>query len=113
MEGYKKFFEAFHVMDRSSQTDPMTGISYTWTRGAAFQAGITTDNSTQALIAYQQGAKVIYTIVIEQTMTLNIGDRIERDSTGEILKITSDPQDMKPPVVSKMRFMQCTAEVVK
>lgn len=110
---YKKFFEGFHIMDKTSYTDPMTGPGFTWSEGAAFNAGITADNSSEARIAYQQGAKVIYTIVMEPTLSLSIGDRIKRDKTDDILKITSDPRDFETPVVAKVKLKTCTAEVIR
>lgn len=107
------FFEPFAMMDRITHEDDLAGIVHTWQEGAHFRAGITTKQSTQARIAYQDGAKVMYTIVIPETMDLQKDDRVKRLSDGLFLRITSNAQDMTTPAAAQMKFRQVTAEAIQ
>lgn len=106
------FFVACAMMDRVTASDDLAGIVQTWQEGAHFRAGIATAQTTEAKIAYQTGAKTIYTVVTEEAITLSAGDRIKRLSDGLVLKITSNAADMTTPAVSVVKFRQANAEAV-
>lgn len=110
------FFEDVLIMDKRTHTDAIAGTSVSWVEGASFRAGIVTDSSTAARVAYQNGAKVMYTIVYSDTVSLSVGDRVKRVKDGTIMTVTSSPADMSPPPnvpTSLMAFLQVRAEAVK
>ena len=111
----EKFFEAAIIMDKRTVTDQISGTSSVWVEGAQIRAGIVTDSTTAAKIAYQNGAKIMYTVVYTGEYDLDIGDRIKRVKDGTIMVIKSSPADMTPPegASEMMAFRQVRAEAVK
>lgn len=107
------FFVEMCMMDRNSVSDGMGGVVPNYTEGAHFMAGITTNQSTQARVAYQQGLKTMYTIVFKPTVTLAYGDRVKRISDGLVFKVTSNARDMTTPAAAALQMSQVTAEVVE
>ena len=106
------FFVPCAMMDKVTVTDELAGIAQSWKEGAHFKAGIVTNQTTEARIAYQTGAKTIYTIVTDELITLEPGDRVKRLSDGLVLKVTSHSRDMTTPAVSQVKFSQVNAEAV-
>lgn len=107
------FFEEFILQDWISEPDPAGGFKWVNKDGVHFYAGIATDSSREARIAYQQGMKVMYTIVFQDILPLEHSDLVKRVSNGKLYRITSDPDDMKTPMVAEVQYMQVSAEVVK
>ncbi len=110
------YFEDVVIMDKRTHTDEISGTSTSWVDGATIKAGIVTDNSTAAKIAYQNGAQVMYTVVYSDALELSIGDRLKRVKDGTVMTVRSSPADMAPPPnvpTSMMNFRQVRAEAVK
>lgn len=111
----EKYFEDVIIMDKRTVTDPISGTSSVWVDGATIRAGVVTDSSTAAKIAYQNGARVMYTVVYTGEYDLEIGDRLKRVADGTIMTVKSSPADMTPPDTASemMNFRQVRAEAVK
>lgn len=111
------YFEPVVIMDKRTHTDAISGTSTSWVEGAKIKAGIVVDNSTAAKIAYQSGAKVIYTVVYTDDVELSIGDRLKRVKDGTIMTVKSSPSDMSPPenvpAASMMKFKRVRCEEVR
>lgn len=110
------FFEDVIIMDKRTHTDPIAGTSSSWEEGAAIKAGVVVDNTTAARVAYQSGARVMYTVVFSDVYELAVGDRIKRVKDGTIMEVKSSPGDMTPPPnvpSGLMSFRQVRAEAVK
>lgn len=109
------YFEDVVIMDKRTHNDLISGTSTSWVEGATFKAGVVTDNSTAAKIAYQNGALVMYTVVYSDMVELSIGDRLKRVKDGTVMTVKSSPSDMTPPNVSSemMNFRQVRAEAVR
>lgn len=106
------FFTDFCMLDRTSAPDGMGGIVYTYTDGVTFRAGVTTNNTTQARLAYQGGSRVLYTILTDKHMVLEVNDHVKRLSDGQRFKVTSNARDMQTPDMAQQQFAQVTAEAV-
>ncbi len=106
------FFVPCVLLDKRTQPDGYGGITTVYTDGAAIKCGITTDNSTEAQIAYKSGLKTIYTIVFDKRIALSLNDRVKRVKDGKVFRVTSDSSDMQTPDVSAMQYAQVSAEVV-
>lgn len=110
------YFEDAVIMDKRTHADDISGTSTSWVEGARIKAGIVTDNSTAAKIAYQNGAKVMYTVVFSDTVDLTVGDRIKRVKDGTIMTVVSSAADMTPPpnvLTGAINYRQVRAEAVK
>ena len=102
----------FVILDTVTVADGFGGYSEIHKDGAPFDAAATMKDTTEAQIAYQQGAKKIYTVVTRQTVKLKHGMKIKRLHDGLTLRVTSDSEDMQTPVTSNLSFSQVSAEVI-
>lgn len=82
------------------------------TDGEIFPAVALLKSSTQALIAYQQGYKQIYSL-IHRGVELRKEDKVKHLKSGVIYRITSDSRDMTPPAGSDLHYSQVSCEVVE
>lgn len=103
----------FCMLDKRTVEDGYGGVEETWIDGAHFMAGLTTKQSTQAQIAYQQGLKTMYKLVFKPTVALKNGDKVKRVSDGLVLKITSNSRDMTTPAPAQLKMSEVTAEVIE
>ena len=97
------------LLDLVSMPDGFGGVVKEWRDGAAFLTKSTTD----AEIAYQQGAKRLYTVYTRQIVRLERGDRFRRVSDGRVLRVTSDAVEDKTPGSSTLDLYMVQAEVVE
>lgn len=103
----------FVVMDKTTQEDKdFGGFITVWKEGAPFVGGLVMKNSADMLIAAQQGAKVIYTLVTDKKILLTRGMMVRRVQDKADFEITSDSVDMTTPARAGVQFSQVTAERV-
>lgn len=77
------FFDTRMVMlTKSVQPDGYGGFVTTYRDGAAFDAGVIRDTSTQMSIAEQSGTNAMYKIAFAPGIQLSIGDHLKRLSDG-------------------------------
>lgn len=101
------------MLDLVSVPDGFGGILKEWRDGAAFRAAIVMKSTTDAEIAYQQGAKRLYTVYTRQIVKLARGDRFRREKDGRVLRVTSDAVEDGTPGSSSLDLYRVQAEVVE
>lgn len=106
------FFEDFILQNWSSKPDGFGGVVWELSDGAPFRAGIATNQSNEAQVAYQNGLKTIYTIVHRPTLVLEQDDRVKRVKDGRIYRIITNSTDMTTPAIAQEQFSQVQAEVI-
>ena len=106
------FFEAFKFRTLTQASSPLGGKIDTWVDGATFQAGVSTNNSREAQIAYRNGLATQYTLVIPAGVSLRQNDRVKRVADGVEYRITSNGADMHTPACAALPYAQVTAEVI-
>lgn len=109
----RDYFEQVQLMDVKTVSDGMGGYKTTLTPGAVIEAGIATDNSSAARVAYQQGMQTIYTVVTDEASPLPFGTvlkRLDPRHEGMLLRVTSDGGDMTTPRVATVKYSQVQAE---
>ena len=74
------------MLDLVSVPDGFGGVLKEWRDGAPFRAAIQLKTTTDAEIAYQQGAKRLYTVYTRQIVRLDRGDRFRRVNDGRVLR---------------------------
>lgn len=107
------FFEDFAVIDYVSRPDGLGGVIWETVEGAAFRAGIYHNTSNEAQIAYQSGAKSIFTIVTLKNVELEQNDVVRRERDGRTYRIIGNAIDNTAPDMAQdaaVRTVQ--AEVV-
>ncbi len=107
------FFEPFVMQVLTEAEDGLGGRVQIWTDGAEFLAGLSTNHSTEARIAYQNGMKTLYTLVTDTGTVLRQDDRMKRVRDGLLYRITSHSADMTTPHVAQRQYAQVSAEVVR
>ena len=101
------------MLDLVSVPDGFGGVVKEWRDGAAFRAAILMKSTTDAEIAYQQGAKRMYTVYTHQIVELARNDRFRRERDGKILRVTSDAVEDGTPGESRLDLYRVSAEVVE
>lgn len=109
----RRYFVDCVMMDKVTRPDPIGGAPQAvFVPGAPLRAGIITNQSTEARIAMQQGGKVMYTVVTDGMTLLHREDHIRRESDGQVIRITSNAEDMTPPPHARIRMHVVTGEAV-
>lgn len=103
----------FVILDTVTRPDGFGGYDEVLADGAPFDAAATMKNTTEAQIAYQTGAKRIYTVVTRQTVKLKQNMKIRRVQDGLTLRITSNATDFATPAISDLKLYQVSAEAVE
>lgn len=101
------------MLDVVTVPDGFGGVVKEYRDGAPFSAAILMKSTTDAEIAYQQGAKRMYTVYTHQIVELARGDRFRRERDGKILRVTSDAVEDGTPGESRLDLYRVSAEVVE
>jgi hypothetical protein len=102
----------FAVMDKTTKPDPMGGILTVYQEGAHFRAGLVANTTTEMRIAQQNGAKSLYTLVVDKRIVLERGDMIRRLSDKADFRLLSATRDMTTPPKAGIQCSQATLERV-
>lgn len=101
------------MIDVVTVPDGFGGVIRDERDGAHFRAAIVMQSTTDAEIAYQQGAKRVYTVYTRQIVKLARGDRLRREKDGRVLSVTSDAIEDGTPGTSNLDLYRVSAEVVE
>lgn len=98
------------MLDKRTVPDGRGGTSTTRVRGATISAAVTVNGSNETRIAEAQGVKAVYTVTTSRAINLQYHDVFQRESDSKIFRVTSDGDDMKSPVSSRLDMRIVTAE---
>ena len=98
------------MLDKSTQPDGQGGFDRVWTDGASFMAAIVKDSTMQARIAEAQGVTEVYTVTVQNGLSLDFHDVFRRESDGAIFRVTSNQDDKETPTRATFQIGQVTAE---
>ena len=107
---YMDFMEDFVFLDRTHTNDGYGGTITTWTDGAAFQAALVLDTSSEVVAAQAAGAKNIYRVSVGPSVRLEYHDVFKRISDNKVFRVTSDGDDKHTPNRATFQISQVTAE---
>lgn len=102
----------FVIVDTVTVPDGFGGYNEVFSDGAPFDGAAVAKDTTEALIAYQSGAKKIYSVVTRQTVRLKRNMKIRRIEDGLTLRVTTDASDFKTPDISDLKLYQVSAEAI-
>lgn len=100
------------ILDKTTVSDGLGGYNEVYVEGAAFDAAIAINSTTEAQIAYQAGTKRLYTVATKQLVRLSPNMRIKRLHDGLILRVTSNSTDLMSPGMSELNLAQVSAEAI-
>lgn len=98
------------MMDKRTVPDGMGGFTIVWTEGAAFEATVIKDNSTEAIVGQQQGMNELFTVVVDKSIVLDYHDVFKRLSDGQTFRLTSSTLDSAAPERSTVPIAKATCE---
>lgn len=100
-----------HMLDEvTGNPDGAFGINTSYVEGAAFDALIKKNTSTEVTVAEVQGARRQYIIGVDKRIELRHGKLIRRDSDGLVLRVTGQTADSQLPNAATLPIAWTTAE---
>lgn len=106
----KDFFDTRMVLlIKTVQPDGFGSFVTSYRDGAAFDAGVIRDTSTQMIIAEQSGTNAVYTIVFAHGLQLSIGDHLKRLSDGAMFEVMTET--IMPPKVASPAMQHGEAKI--
>lgn len=88
----------------------MGGYKDTWEPGVTFKAAIAKDDSAEQKVAEQQGLAEAFTVVVNQSFSLDYHDVFQRLSDNAIFRVTSRTLDSTAHPASTVKIAKVTAE---
>lgn len=98
------------MMEKRTVSDGEGGFRTSWEQGAEFDAAIVRSNTSQVLIAEQEGFTNVYTVTTSPNAKLQFHDVFKRLSDGQVFRVTSNGDDMQTPKIASFQFQQVNAE---
>lgn len=105
-----QMMENCRILNHVRTDDDYGGYSDTWTEGATFKAAIAKVASPEQLVAEQQGVAEAFTVVVNDSITLDYHDVFKRVSDNAIFRVTSRTQDSTAHPASTVKIAKVTAE---
>ena len=105
-----QMMEECRILNHVRTDDPEGGYKNEWTDGATFLAALAKDSSPEVRVAEQQGVAEQYTVVVDQSFSLDYHDVFKRVSDGSIFRVTSRTQDSTAHPASTVKIARVTAE---
>lgn len=104
------FKEPCVIMNKAKVSDGEGGLKVEWQEGAEFDAAIVKDSSLEARIAEREGLTNTYTVTTSPNAALEFHDVFKRVRDGQVFRVTSNGDDVRPPSVATFDFEQVSAE---
>lgn len=104
------FKEPCVIMNKAKVSDGEGGLKVEWQEGAEFDAAIVKDSSLEARIAEKEGLTNTYTVTTSPNAALEFHDVFKRVRDGQVFRVTSNGDDVRPPSVATFDFEQVSAE---
>lgn len=104
------FKEPCVIMNKAKVSDGEGGLKVEWQAGAGFDAAIVKDSSLEARIAEKEGLTNTYTVTTSPNAALEFHDVFKRVRDGQVFRVTSNGDDVRPPSVATFDFEQVSAE---
>ena len=105
-----QMMEECRILNHVRTDDDFGGYSNIWTEGAKFSAAIAKNSSTEQQIAEKEGISEAFTVVVEDTFSLDYHDVFKRIRDGAIFRVTSRTTDSTAHPASTVRIAKVTAE---
>ena len=104
------FKEPCVIMNKAKVSDGEGGLKVEWQERAEFDAAIVKDSSLEARIAEREGLTNTYTVTTSPNAALEFHDVFKRVRDGQVFRVTSNGDDVRPPSVATFDFEQVSAE---
>lgn len=98
------------ILNHVRTDDAYGGYTDEWTEGASFKAAIAKNSTTEQQIAEKEGISEAFTVVVQDTFSLDYHDVFKRLRDNAIFRVTSRTTDSTAHPASTVRIAKVTAE---
>lgn len=105
-----RFFEPFKLLADASADDGLGGQTILLTEDVPFQGALTFVSGEEKEGANCLTLKHDPVLLHEFDVTLSPGDRVRRESTGDVYRVKGRSGDMRTPAFSGLSFAQVPVE---
>lgn len=105
-----QMMEECQILNHVRTDDDFGGYTESWTEGATFKAAIAKMSSPELVVAEKQGVSETFTVVVEETFSLDYHDVFKRLSDNAIFRVTSRTTDSTAHPASTVKIAKVTAE---
>ena len=105
-----QMMEDYRIMNHVRTDDVYGGHAGAYTEGRLIQAAIAKNATPEQQIAEKDQIAEVYTVVVDQGVTLEYHDVLKRVSDGAIFRITSRTKDSTAHPASTVKISVVTAE---
>ena len=105
-----RMMEDCQILNHIRTDDDFGGYKDAWEAGARFKAAIGKMSSPEMVIAEKEGITESFTVVVEDTFSLDYHDVFKRLSDNAVFRVTSKTTDSTAHPASTVRIAKVTAE---
>ena len=105
-----QMMEECQILNHVRTDDDFGGYTDAWEAGAKFMAAIAKMTSPEQVIAEKEGITESFTVVVNETFSLDYHDVFQRLSDNAIFRVTSRTTDSTAHPASTVRIAKVTAE---
>lgn len=105
-----KMMDECRIMNHVRTDDDYGGYTNAWEEGATFRAAIGKNASPEQQIAEKEGITESFTVVVNDSFSLDYHDVFKRVRDGAIFRVTSRTTDSTAHPASTVRIASVTAE---
>ena len=98
------------IMEKRRVSDGESGSITTWEEGLEFKNYQALDTSMEARIAEKQGVTSVYSGLVDKAIPIEYGDYFKAKSSGNVYRVTSNPDEKQAPKSASFSLKYFTAE---
>ena len=104
-------FEDYYILNKSVVPDGEGSTITEWNRGAVIKASLDLGGSSEIRQAQAQNLKTVFTATFPIDTPVQYDTYLESKESGDVYRVTSNPQDNKTP--PDATFQSCFATAVR
>lgn len=98
------------IIEKRRVPDGEGGSITTWEEGLEFKNYQALDTSMEARIAEKQGVTSVYSVLVDKAIPIEYGDYFKVKSSGNVYRVTSNPDEKQAPKSASFSLKYFTAE---
>lgn len=98
------------LIEKRTIEDGEGGYYTEWMEGVTFENFQATESSLEARIAEKQGVTSVYNVLVKRDLPIEYHSVFKDKESGNVYRVTSNPDDKKAPRSASFDLKFCTAE---
>lgn len=108
----ERWFEDFMLLERTADPDGLGGETVSWTDSVPFRGALSLTAAAETDMAGRPVLLETPVLLHEFDLTLAQGDRVRREKTGAVYRVSDSSDNLRAPAFSGLRFAQVQVERV-